>query len=124
MKYVREVPAHPIDEDHAKLAHMVSSLSAVIAHGGSPAIVGEAIAVLRERLRLHFHMEEILAGRTAPARVALLRGDHAGLLARLDRMAAMASGGGKAVGAELDAFLAAFKRHEDHVDAAIFKTRA
>lgn len=111
---------HTMDDDHDKLARMVSSLGAVIAHGGSPAIVGEAIAVLRERLRLHFRMEEILAARSTPHEVARLREDHAGLLARLDRMAAASAIGATTVMAELDAFIAASERHEHEVDAAVF----
>ncbi|MBX9633954.1 MAG: hemerythrin domain-containing protein [Magnetospirillum sp.] len=109
-----------VDDDHLKLGRMVASLSVVIANGGTPTIVAEAIDVLRERLRLHFRMEEAVAGKADLESRAILEGDHAQLLTMLDGLAAAACPRGTDLGSRLDAFIKAAERHEAEVDVPLF----
>lgn len=109
-----------VDDDHHKLERMVASLGSVITNGGSPAIVAEAIAVLRERMRLHFRMEEAVAGKADAETRAILKADHDQLLSMLDGMAAVSRQRNVDMRRLLDVFIAASQRHETEVDVPLF----
>lgn len=109
-----------VAEDHEKLGRMMASLSAVIARGGTEVILREAIDVLRERMRLHFRMEEAVAARADADSRALLESGHAQLLGMLDGMLRL-TGKPAELRARLDAFREAAARHEDDVDGPLFR---
>lgn len=109
-----------VDDDHHKLEGIVLSLRAVITTGGSPAIVAEAISVLRERMRLHFKMEEAVAGKADAETRAILKADHDQLLSMLDGMAAVSRQQGVDLRRLLEVFITASQRHEAEVDVPLF----
>lgn len=109
-----------VAEDHEKLGRMLASLSAVIATGATEIIVREAIDVLRERMRLHFRLEEQVAARADSASRTLLEAGHAHLLEMLDGMMRVA-GQPAELRTRLDAFKAAAARHETEVDDPLFR---
>lgn len=109
-----------VDEDHQKLTRMIAALSAVITLGGSPAIIAEAIAVLRERVILHFRMEEAVAGKADAEARSILQTDHIHLVAMLDEMEVASRQRGIDLRPRLDRFIAASQRHEVEVDVPLF----
>lgn len=112
-----------LDEDHERLTKIVASLSMVINGREDNLVIREVIEVLRERMRVHFHREEVMAGRIDAASRSTLQADHAALLSMLDDLALAAERRDAQIGRRLSIFREAAARHEAEVDMPLFLMR-
>ncbi|CAA7624031.1 conserved hypothetical protein [Candidatus Terasakiella magnetica] len=114
-----------IDAEHRKLHEMVRSMTAVVMNDPQINLASEAVGVLRERLRIHFAMEEEIAGRIDPESCAILREDHKLLAEMLDRVwDSVAEKNGSETRSRLSQFNTALSKHDAEIDVPLFKIMA
>ncbi len=114
-----------IDVEHHKLHQMVSSLAAVINNDAGRGLPGEAVDILKERLTLHFGLEEQSAARVDAESCRILHEDHTHLLAMLERVkAAMADKNPAEVKQRLGSFIDALNKHDSEIDVPLFRMMA
>ncbi|MBI3444516.1 MAG: hemerythrin domain-containing protein [Magnetospirillum sp.] len=111
-----------MDTEHQKLHQMASSMTAVVMNDPGLGLATEAVDVLRERMRLHFRMEEQALARTDPESASILKEDHARLLLLLGRVRdALADGGIEDCKHLLTEFNTAMDKHDREVDIPLFR---
>ncbi len=114
-----------IDAEHKKLNQMVSSLAAVVKNDSGLGLSTEAVAILIERMKLHFGLEECSAARIDPESHAILHEDHANLLALLMQVKdSMDRRDGDEANRRLQAFIAALAKHDSEIDIPLFRMMA
>jgi hemerythrin len=114
-----------IDDEHKKLHQMVSSLAAVISNDGGRSLSSEALNILRDRLKLHFGLEEQTAARIDAEASRILHEDHAHLLGLLELVKSGMAGQHPAeVKARMAAFMAALDKHDAEIDVPLFRMMA
>jgi len=111
-----------IDAEHAKLHQLVSSLTAVVMNDHGTGLTEEAIDILRERMRLHFGLEEEEACRHDTDAARILRVDHAELQSQLEALRReMVDYDPVVTRQSLRNFVAALKKHDSEVDVPLFR---
>ena len=114
-----------IDSEHQKLHQMVSSMTAVVMNDPGLGLATEAVDVLRERMRLHFRMEEQIAAKIDQETATILKEDHARLLAFLGRVRdALSNDDLVSCKRLLTEFNEALDKHDREVDIPLFRLGA
>ncbi|MEW5729850.1 MAG: hypothetical protein AB1918_18615 [Pseudomonadota bacterium] len=109
-----------VDEEHARLRETLRALRAVVLHCREPALLAEATDVVRARLKVHFHDEEV-AAETDPEAAEILREDHRALLRMVDRLRMLTAASHAERKVAMAELFAALEKHEREVDVPVFR---